>query len=237
MIFSSNNFTFNNVYSKDMNIQLVSEDSGILNEHGIPFNIENEENEITLSFCYADDNTPLKWDYNTTMDFLGWIITDDYCEFISEDNEDVVYFLKGVGYSKRFTNDMTGIIDVTFKMLSPYGYKHYIRQASKNEKTFDVYNYSNVDNAYKPVITLSEISSSSITLTNTTTNITFSIDNLTKSDKIYIDNMMGTITDSNNKNRLNDSNRNWIELKKGLNKISVGGTCKVKIESYYPVML
>ena len=78
MVFSSNNFTFNNVYSKDMNIQLVSEDSGILNEHGIPFNIENEENEITLSFWYADDNTPLKWDYNTTMDFLGWIITDDH---------------------------------------------------------------------------------------------------------------------------------------------------------------
>ena len=237
MIFSSNNFTFNNIYSKDMNIHIVSEDSGVLNEYGIPLNVENDENEITLSFCYANNNTPLEWDYNTTVNFLGWVITDDYCEFISGDNEDVVYFLKGIGYSKRFANDMTGIIDVTFKMLSPYGYKHYTRQVLKNEKTFDVYNYSNVDNAYKPVITLSEISTSSVTLTNTTTNNSFSINNLTKSDTIYIDNMMGTITDSKNNNRLKDSNRSWIELAKGLNKISVSGTCNIKIESYYPVMV
>ena len=237
MIFNSSNFTFNNIYSKDMNIHLVSEGSEILNECGIPFDIENKENEITLSFCYANDNLPLEWDYNTTVDFLGWVITDDYYEFISEDNEDIVYFLKGIRYNKRFTNSMTGIIDVTFKMLSPYGYKHYIRQATKNEKIFDVYNYSNVDNAYKPVITLSEISTNSITLTNTTNNITFSINNLTKSDTIYIDNMMGTITDSKGVNRLNNSNRNWIELIRGLNKISVSGTCKVKIESYYPVMI
>ena len=47
MIFSSNNFTFNNVYSKDMNIHLVSEDSDILNEYGIPFNIESDNEEIT----------------------------------------------------------------------------------------------------------------------------------------------------------------------------------------------
>ena len=237
MVFYSNNFTFNNIYSKDMNIHLVSEDTDILNEYGIPFNSDEEDTEITLSFCYANDNSPLEWDYSTTVDFLGWIITDDYYEFVSEDNEDIVYYLKGIAYNKRFTNDMTGIIDVTFKMLSPYGYKHYIRQASKNEKIFDVYNYSNVDNAYKPVITLSEISTSTITLTNTTNNIAFTINNLTSSDIIYIDNMMGTITDSKNRNRLNDSNRDWIELTKGLNKISVSGTCKVKIESYYPVMI
>ena len=235
MIFSSNNFTFNNIYSKDMNIHIVSEDSDVLNEYGVPFDIDSEENEITISFCYADNNTPLKWDYDTTVDFLGWVITDDYYEFISEDNEGIIYYLKGIGYTKRFANDMTGIIDVTFRMLSPYGYKHYIRQISKNEKNFNVYNYSNVDNAYKPVITLSEISSDSIT--NTTTNVELTINNLTSSDKIYIDNMMGTITDSKNRNRLNDSNRNWITLQMGLNKISVNGTCVVKVESYYPVMV
>jgi len=54
MVFSSNNFTFNNIYSRDMNIHLVSEDSGILNDFGIPFNIESEDEEITLSFCYAN---------------------------------------------------------------------------------------------------------------------------------------------------------------------------------------
>lgn len=238
MVFYSNNFTFNNVYSEGMNIHLVSEGSDILNEYGIAFNIEDDTNEVTLSFCYANGDTPLEWSYDVTVDFLGWMITDDFCEFISEDNEDIIYFLKGIGYNKRFTNNMTGIIDVTFKVLSPYGYKHYIREISKNEKSFEIYNYSNIDNAYKPVITLSNISSNNITLANTTTGKEFFyIDNLNSSDIIYIDNMMGIITDSNGNSRLTDSNRNWIEVCKGSNIFSINGSCDIKIEAYYPMMV
>lgn len=238
MVFYSNNFTFNNVYSMGTNIHLVSEDSGVLNNYGIPFNINNDTNEITLSFCHANDDTPLEWTYDDTVDFLGWMITDDYCEFISDDNEDIIYFLKGVSYQKRFTNNMVGIIDVTFKVLTPYGYKHYIREISKSEKTFEIYNYSNIDNAYKPVITLSNISSNSVTLTNNTTKKEpFHIENLTNSDVIYIDNVMGTITDAQNNNRLTNSNRAWIELCKGSNMFSIDGKCDIKIEAYYPMMV
>ena len=238
MVFYSNNFTFNNVYSKGENIHLVSEESNILNNYGIPFNIEEDETEVTLSFCYAKDNTPLEWTYDVIVDFLGWVITDDYCEFISEDNEDVIYFLKGVSYTKRFTNNMTGIIDVTFKALSPYGYKHSVRQISKGETRFEIENYSNIDNNYKPIITLSNISSSSITITNTTTGKTsFTISNLNNSDKIYIDNLMGTIRDANGNNKISNSNRSWIELKKGGNVITVTGSCSMEIESYFPMMV
>ena len=220
-----------------MNIHLVSEDSGILNDYGIPFSTESEDEEITLSFCYADGDSPLEWDYDTTFNFLEWIITDDYCEFISDDNEDIIYFLKGVSYAKRFTNNMEGIIDVTFKLLSPYGYKHYKREILPTENTFDIYNYSNVDNAYKPVITLSEISSDEITIFNTTNGKeAFSIKNLTSSDIIYVDNLMCTIVDSKGKNRLTDSNRCWIELCKGSNLLSIDGDCNLKIECYYPIM-
>ena len=132
MIFYSNNFTFNNVYSKNADIHLVSENTDILNNYGIPFDINEEDNEVTLSFCYAYNDTPLEWTYDVIVDFLNWVITDDYCEFISDDNDDIIYFLKGVSYQKRFTNNMVGVIDVTFKVLSPYGYKHYIREISKN---------------------------------------------------------------------------------------------------------
>lgn len=238
MIFYSNNFTFNNVYSKGTNIHLVSEDTGILNDYGIPFNINEDTSEVTLSFCYADGDSPLEWTYDTIVKFLGWVITDDYCEFISDDNKDIIYFLKGVSYQKRFTNSMAGIIDVTFKTLSPYGYKHSIREISKSEETFEIYNYSNIDNAYKPVITLSDISSTSVTLTNNTTKKqAFNIKNLTNSDIIYIDNMMGTVTDAQNNNRLTNCNRAWIELCKGSNMFSVNGTCKITIEAYYPMMV
>ena len=60
--------------------------------------------------------------------------------------------------------------------------------------------------------------------------------NLTNSDIIYIDNMMGTITDSNGKSRLLDSNRSWVELCIGSNSFSVTGTCNIRVESYFPMM-
>ena len=48
MVFYSNNFIFNKISSEDLDIHLVSEDTDILCEYGIPFNIEDDENEITL---------------------------------------------------------------------------------------------------------------------------------------------------------------------------------------------
>ena len=238
MVFYSNNFTFNNVYSDGTNIHLVTEDEEILNNYGLPFNINEENTEITLSFCYSKDDKPLEWTYEDIVGFLSWMITDDYCEFISDDNEDIIYFLKGVSYTKRFTNSMMGIIDVTFKSLSPYGYRHSIRQTRKNNTRFKVQNYSNVDNNYKPIITLSNINSDTITLTNTTTGKdSFTINNLTNSDVIYIDNLMGTITDANGNNKIMDSNRSWIELCKGVNNIVITGECSVKVESYFPMMV
>lgn len=238
MVFYSNNFTFNKVYSGNKNIHLVSEDTDILNEYGIPFNLNEDTNEITLSFCCANEDTPLEWTFDTIVDFLEWIITDDYCEFISEDNEDMIYFLKGTSYKKRFTNNMTGIIDVTFQVLSPYGYKYYSKKVAKGETKFEIYNYSNVDNNYKPIITLSNISGNSISLNNTNTNKgSFYIENLTGSDVIYIDNLMGTITDANGNSKLINSNRNWIELCKGYNVFLLSGSCDIEIEAYFPMMV
>ena len=113
-----------------------------------------------------------------------------------------------------------------------------IKKILNYEYICNYYNYSNIDNAYKPIITLSNISSKYVTITNTTTNKeAFTINNLTNSDVIYIDNMMGTITDSNNNNRLVDSNRSWVELCRGTNNFSVNGVCSINIEAYYPIMV
>ena len=100
MIFYSDKFYFDDVYSLDFNIYLVYESKELLNKYGISYNKE-DENEITLTFCYATENgCPLKWDEETLEDVLGWLITDNYKEFISEDDEDIVFFLKGESYEK-----------------------------------------------------------------------------------------------------------------------------------------
>lgn len=238
-MFYSDNFTFNNIYSKDHNIYLVTQKTGALNEYGINFDINSDETEITLSFCYADEyGNPLEWDSETLSTFLEWMITDEYHEFISEDNEEIIYFLQGVEYKKNFTSGFKGLIEITFKALSPFGYKYSVYETNLNEKAFDMYNYSNYDNSYKPVITLKNISSDSITITNHTTGKTpFEIYNLGNENQVCIDNKMGTITGFNGNNLINNSNRSWIELAKGENYLSIEGSCTMLVEAYYPIMV
>ena len=237
MIFYSDNFYYDDIYSADYNVYLVSQETGILNEYGISYNGE-DDNEITLSFCYANEFDESKnWDNEVLESVLEWLITDEYKEFISEDNEDIIYLLKGVSYKKRFTFDMKGIIDVTFKMFTSYGYKKSIETMDSNTKNFEIFNPSNVNKEYKPVIEISNISSSKITITNNTTQKEPFIINNLNGENVYIDNMMGIISNSNNENLIMNSNRSWITLTKGINQISVDGDCDITFKSYYPIMV
>ena len=103
-MFYSDKFYFDDVYSLDFNIYLVYESKELLNKYGISYN-SKDENELVLSFCYAmEDGNPLVWDDEVLESVLGWLITDTYKEFISEDDEDTVFFLKGESYEKRFSH-------------------------------------------------------------------------------------------------------------------------------------
>lgn len=237
MVFYSDVFTFNNVHSRDVNISLVYESSDVLNDYGYSFSIDDGDKEITLSFCYAYDNTPLRWDNDVVNEFLGWMITDDYCEFISEDDESVSYFLKGVGYNKRFTHDMTGIIDITFKMLSNYAYKSYIKTVKKPSGEFIIQNDSNVNKPCKPIIEIQNISSESIKIHNLTTNKKPFIINTNASKNIVVDNETGIVRNEEGKNFITDCNRKWIEIIRGKNIIFVEGDCDITFKIYYPVMV
>jgi len=238
MVFYSDKFYYNGVYSQDLGILLVSESSSVLNEYGISYVSREEENEIVLSFCCVDRvEQPLPWDNEVLETVLEWFIADEYLEFISEDNIDLVYFLKGIGYTKRFTPDMKGIVDVTFKVLSNYGYRNYEKKIENPVDKFIISNNSNVNKPCKPIIELTNISSNLIKITNLTTNKTpFTIE--TQSNKsISIDNETGIILGDDNKNLIMNSNRKWIELIKGDNSILVEGNCDVTFKIYCPVMV
>ena len=236
-MFYSGNFYFDKKHSSEYGICQVTEEDNVLNEYGLSYNGE-ENNEITLSFCYTNNfEDAYVWENDIIEDVLEWLITDDYKEFISEDNEDIVYFLKGTSYVKRFTPDMKGIIDVTFKTLSQYGYRYYTKNVIKPNAKFDVLNSSNIDKPYKPIIELKNISSKNIQISNLTTNKSpFIINNLSNKD-IIIDNTIGTITDVDGNNLIMSSNRKWIELVKGYNSILVEGNCDIIFKAYYPIMV
>ena len=236
-MFYSGNFYFDKKYSEEYGIYQVTEEDSVLNEYGISHN-NTDDNEITLSFCYANSFEEAQiWEEEVLETVLEWLITDEYKEFISEDNKNIVYFLKGQGYVKRFTPDMRGIIDVTLKTLSQYGYKYYTKKVVNPTTEFKVLNSSNINKPYKPVIELKNISSENIQISNLTTNKSpFIINNLSNKD-IIIDNTIGTITDIDGNNLIMNSNRKWIELVKGYNSILVEGNCDIIFKAYYPVMV
>ena len=236
-MFYSGNFYFDKKYSEEYGIYQVTEEDSVLNEYGISHN-NTEDNEITLSFFYANSFEEAQiWEEEVLETVLEWLITDEYKEFISEDNKNIIYFLKGQGYVKRFTPDMRGIIDVTFKTLSQYGYKYYTKKVVNPTNEFNVLNSSNINKPYKPVIELKNISSENIQISNLTTNKSpFIINNLSNKD-IIIDNTIGTITDIDGNNLIMNSNRKWIELVKGYNSILVEGNCDIIFKAYYPVMV
>ena len=236
-MFYSGNFYFDKKHSSEFGVYQVTENDGVINEYGIPYNNE-EDSEIVLSFCYANKlDEALVWENEVLEFFLEWIITDSYKEFISEDNADIIYFLKGVSYVKRFTPDMKGIIDVTFKTLNNYGYKYYFAEIINPTDAFPIFNESNVSNNYKPIIEITNISSEEISITNLSTKKTsFLINNLSNKD-VIIDNTIGTIFDSDGNNLIMNSNRKWIELVKGENLIQVEGNCDITFKAYYPVMV
>ena len=236
-MFYSGNFYFDKKHSSEYGIYQVTESNDILNEYGISYNGE-DDGEITLSFCYADNFEKAQiWEEEVLEVVLNWFITDDYKEFISEDNEEIVYFLKGESYTKRFTHEMKGIIDVTFKTLSQYGYKYYTKKITNTDEEFKVLNDSNINKPYKPIIELKNISSDSIKISNLTTlKSPFIINNLSNKD-IVIDNTIGTIVDIDGNNLIMNSNRKWIELVKGYNSILVEGDCDIVFKAYYPVMV
>lgn len=238
MIFYSDKFYYNGTYSQDMGVLLVSESSDVLNEYGISCATEEAESEITLSFCYVDSlEQPLPWSSEALEIILGWLIADEYLEFISEDNDELVYFLKGVSYTKRFAPDMKGLIDVTFKVLSSYGYRSYEKKIKNPVGKFTILNNSNVNKPCKPIIELTNISSEVIQITNLTTEKAPFIINTQSSKMILIDNETGVITNENNENLIMNSNRKWIELTKGDNSIMIEGNCDVLFKFYYPVMV
>lgn len=236
-MFYSDKFYFDDVYSLDFNIYLVYESKEVLNKYGISYN-SKDENELVLSFCYAtEDGTPLSWDDEVLESALGWFITDTYREFISEDDEEIVFFLKGESYEKRFTHQKKGLIDVTFKVLSPHGYRKQVVKIKPEDGYVNIYNPSNVKKNYKPVIELSNIQGDSVVISNKLIDKEpFEVNNLSGKD-IFIDCMIGTITDEDGKNLIMNSNRKWVELQKGDNQILVEGDCQVTFKSYYPVMV
>lgn len=244
MYFLSENFYFNNISSKSMGIELVSFDNNTFNQIGMtyqesidkqdspsstPFYINSDNKdteEIVLNLILVNNNDEAQvWDEMKIEEVYDWLVTEDFAQFISEDNLDKIYYFKVSKIVKQFTHGETGYLEVTFK---PYSNYSYIKSTLEGNNTIIVNNLSNVDNNYKPVIELT--GTGEVSIVNTTVGSEpFTITGL--EGKVIVDNLFRTVQSEDGKNLLPKCNRKWIQLTKGKNVLTVtGGTAKVICE-------
>ena len=107
-MFKNKNFIWRGEQSKDKFLSILTTNNDVLNDLGVPYdkNLEKEENldlytetdnepqDIVLQMFLENDGFPLVWTYENFKEIKKWLITDDFCEFISYDNLDFSYYFK-----------------------------------------------------------------------------------------------------------------------------------------------
>ena len=246
-MFKNKNFIWRGEQSKDKFLSILTTNNDVLNDLGIPYdkNLEKEENldlytetdnepqDIVLQMFLENDGFPLVWTYENFKEIKKWLITDDFCEFISYDNLDFSYYFKCIKIQQKFTyGESRGCIEVTFKPLTQYAYKRLIIEKEvKGKEIINITNDGDLD--YKPFIVIESKCKG-----NTKVEINdLIIYNLLEDETIKIDNQMCLIESDKRYYPIKDCNRKWINLKRGDNQIIVKGECNIVIYCMFPEII
>lgn len=257
-IFYSGNFYLNNIYSKDKQITLATTEDGILNDYGITYTedltmiknsttssyyteSDSEVEDLLLEFWHVDEHdNPLIWDSEKLQDTLNWITSEDFIPFKTEDDMNLTYYLKATRIIKKFNFEMKGYLEVTFKPFSKYAYMDYVKPLQINgEKIQYLYNYSNVDYEYSPIIELQNLGDEKtiISIQNKKSNKDpFIITGLKKNQRVIIDMLTGIVQDiETQENLFSKCNRKWLKMSDRGCDIQFKGNCLIVFKAQFPI--
>ena len=252
-MFVQPNFTFNGVYSLDMNVSICTmQNESLLNNIGVLYQIDyatlnglvdylpyygenfTEPQYIELNLLIYDHNTMESIDVNeiNLEEIYDWLLTDDFAPFISDDDKEIIYYFKVVRISKVLNYDNRGYLQVSFKPFSNYQYRRKIYEASVvSVSLMEVFNYSR--KKYMPIIEIINYGDE-----ETINKIgDMEIKGLKNGEKIIIDNLSKIVQDKDGLNKFSCCNRKWIELEPRVSTpITVKGNCGVKIICEFPIV-
>lgn len=246
----SDKFTLNGIEGSSKNTYIITFDSDVLINKGIPFsrNINSVDgysqfnpmfgeedtppDDIVLNFMYIQNNIAQKWTEEKILDIKKWIITDDFIPFITQDNPNYTYYLKCKKIQNKMTPEGLGVLECTFTPFSHFAYKIYNSTTTVKSST-----NITIDNpsiySYEPVIKVKNLGNEA-----TVNKIgDLEIKGLATNEKVTIDNIMLTVINENDENRFSKCNRNWISLTPGKNIIPVNGNCEIEVLCEFPMSL
>ena len=257
-MFYSPNFSFDNIDNDMMDIVLVTTvNDDILNNIGTTYIesiksqntktdnpyylLESKETEtLLLEFAYVDlrDNSPLVWDEDKIDEIVNWLYKDSFKPFVSQDNDEITYYLKATKIYKRFNNEMKGMLEVEFQPYTAYGYKYFEKKViCEGEAETKIKNESTTSSEYyEPIIEVKALEEGNVQIENLSIeeDKPLVIEGMKKDEKIIIDNFTYTVQNELGENKFLSVNRNWIRLKKERNILKITGNCEVVIKCNYP---
>lgn len=258
-MFHSENCYWDNINMADIGLCLITFENDILDTYGITYkeNINMDSNysdnpffmsdkkeseDIVLNFCLLDEfGEPMPWSDEKLAEVCDLFITDTFKPFRSFDNLNYTYFLKATQIVKKLTLKRTGYLEITFKPYSCYVYdvmEYNVRV--DGEYKLKIFNNSNVDGLYAPVIKIENLGDELTVnaITNTTTGSqALEITNVNHMETITIDNRYYTVVNQDGDNKFSSCNRKWIGLSKGHNELKITGNCNVSFNVAFPISI
>lgn len=250
--FISDNFFFNGISNSSMNVVSVDFDNSDFIDYGLLYSKEiteevlannrkiylegsNTSDDIVLQVALIDEfYNPKKWDNYTLHKVVNWFKTDEFVEFISEDNLDIIYYVKATNIKKHINGNWQGYIEVTLRPFSNYIYTRKIYETNGNT-TLLTENISS--ETYRPIIEISNATGTASFKNTTTNKDPLIINSLKLEDKIIIDNEMCTIETIDEVNKFKLGNRKWLELQTGNNELEIVCNGNVKIKAEFPILI
>lgn len=251
-MFINPNFTFNGIYSKDMNVSIVTFDGGLFNDIGVEYvsdmSVENatvdfnpyytesfsEPKDMELNLVIYNPLTMEALDINSVNmeEITDWLCTENFAPFISDDNKDLIYYFKVINLQKVLTFGGKGYLRAVFKPYSKYAYKREIYDMNINGGSLiEIYNCSK--EIYYPKIEITNLGDTSTV--NKINNM--EIINLEKNEKIIIDNLVKLVQTEDYVNKFNCCNRKWIKMPPRANmNFNLSGNMNIRIICEFPIL-
>lgn len=246
----SDEFTLNGRMGSDENMYLVTFDSEVLINKGIPFQrdissvdgysqlnpmFKDEDvppDDVILNFLYMENDVPMEWTEDKIIKVKKWIVTDDFIPFITQDNPNYKYYLKCKKIQNRMTPSGLGVLECTFVPFSHFLYKSSYNKITITSQTNILITNPSIYN-YNPVIIIKNLGDSS-----TINKIgEFEITGLDTNEIVTVDNLILSVINSNGINKFSNCNRKWLALVPGENELQVSGNCELEILCEFPTIL
>ena len=221
--------------------EVIEEDNGT--DTPLFLGVKRKPQTLKIAIMKMDKfNNPLSYTDRELEEICRWLFKKEYRPFIPWDNTGMVYYVIFTKGTDFFNCAKEGYINLEMRLNAPYGYSRLLNNeyTVMGEKTIDIYNRSDIDNFIYPDIEfeLKDDNTDLVIKNLSLSNEIMEFNNLTPNDHIMIYNEglkdMMSLQDKS-RNIFQCSNKKFIKLQYGLNRIQIKGKCKIKFTYQYPI--